>query len=675
MRFRLLSFAISTAFVSGAIHADETVPDRREAPVIVTAAGPSRAASELISHASVLAGNDLTAALAPSLGDTLAGLPGAASTSFGQGASRPVLRGLGAERVQVLTNGLGVIDVSAVSPDHQVTADGIDAEAIEILRGPAAFAYGGQAIGGVVNVRDGLIAETAPTAPYSGRALAAYNSVSDGFETGARVQIARAQVVATFIGSARDLGNYDIPGFAETDALRAQVPVSAADPATASGSVANSYVETRALGAGFSLVGERGFAGIAVRKQSALYGIPGEGGDVPEGEGPFIDLDQTRYELRAGFDTRRDWLGAINAGLVFADYTHTEFEAPGEPGTKFDADGLEGRLEAETKFAGGEGVVGVQFANGDLAAAGDEAFISDTETERRGIFAYHVIENDSGAGIEAGLRSEQVDYDNVISGARQFDVVGVSAGVHRHTGPWFAGVQISYAERAPSPTELFADGPHLATGQFEIGNPDARAEQGLTGEGRLGFETTTLSASLSLFASQFDDFIFLSPTGAVVDDLPVFQVAQSAADFSGGEFSLAWRPASAWSGARWTLGGSVDVVSAELGSGEPVPFLPPATLRINADAAWSRLRAGIDAEFAAAQDEPGAGQTVTAGYTALDALIAYRLDGLGFARAGTEIFLQVRNLADEDVRRATSVLKDIAPQPGRNIRIGLTAAF
>ncbi len=123
-----------------------------ESPVIVTGPGPDRTADELIGNATAIGRETIIESLAGSLGDTLDRQPGVASTFFGQGASRPVLRGLGAERVQVLTNGIGVIDASAASPDHQVTTDGIDAETIEILRGPAALAYGGQAISGVVNV-------------------------------------------------------------------------------------------------------------------------------------------------------------------------------------------------------------------------------------------------------------------------------------------------------------------------------------------------------------------------------------------------------------------------------------------------------------------------------------------------------------------------------------------
>ncbi|MBU4569447.1 MAG: Plug domain-containing protein, partial [Alphaproteobacteria bacterium] len=141
MKRVLLATAVSTQALLGAAHAQETEATRRLDPVMITSApGPDRSSDELVGNATALERSEIVSRLSSTLGDTLSGQPGIASTFFGQGASRPVLRGLGAERVQVLTNGIGVIDVSAASPDHQVAADGIDAEKIEILRGPAALA-------------------------------------------------------------------------------------------------------------------------------------------------------------------------------------------------------------------------------------------------------------------------------------------------------------------------------------------------------------------------------------------------------------------------------------------------------------------------------------------------------------------------------------------------------
>ena len=139
-RFLLLASISSIALAPYALAQESD--ELREETIIVSTPGPDRSADELIGNATALGREELLENLSGTLGDTLDRQPGVSTTFFGPGASRPVLRGLGAERVQVLTNGIGVIDVSAASPDHQVTADAIDAKSVEILRGPAALAYG-----------------------------------------------------------------------------------------------------------------------------------------------------------------------------------------------------------------------------------------------------------------------------------------------------------------------------------------------------------------------------------------------------------------------------------------------------------------------------------------------------------------------------------------------------
>ena len=187
---KFLASAAVAPLLIGFAHAQATVDEVRiEEAIFVTTPGPQRTAGELIGNATALDRDDIVTQLSSTLGDTLDGLPGVSTTFFGQGASRPVLRGLGAERVQVLTNGIGVIDASAASPDHQVSADGIDAKSIEILRGPAALAYGGQAIGGVVNVIDGLIVDELPEAAVSGDLFAAFNGVNEGEEFAGRAHM------------------------------------------------------------------------------------------------------------------------------------------------------------------------------------------------------------------------------------------------------------------------------------------------------------------------------------------------------------------------------------------------------------------------------------------------------------------------------------------------------
>ncbi|MEL6568986.1 MAG: TonB-dependent receptor [Pseudomonadota bacterium] len=701
-----LSAASVAALATGVAQAQE---QERLDTVIVTTIGPDRSADELIGTTTALDREEIVERLATSLGDTLISEPGVSTTFFGQGASRPVLRGLGAERVQVLTNGIGVIDASAASPDHQVSADGIDAERIEILRGPSALAYGGQAIGGVVNVIDGLIAEDLPEKPITAEGFAAYNSVNEGAELAGRFQGAAGPFVLTLSASARDLDNYDIPDFAESAFQMAAEEAEEEDHEEEEGheeeeeqrgTLENSFAETQTLAAGLSWVGDNAFFGVAIRQQTAEYGLPGHGHEHGEEEGeehdegeeheeeeeenPFIDLEHTRIDLRGGIDLDGDFLTGINGTLAIVDYEHTEFEAPGEAGTLYANEGVEGRVELNHQIAGFQGAVGVQFIDTDFSAVGEEAFVTPTESQSLGIFIFETREFESGVGVDGGLRFESVERDNISGVSVDYDNIAASAGLHRHfEGGAFLGAQLSYTERAPSDVELFADGPHLATEQFEVGDVDLEQEKGLNLEGTARWTGDALSLGVNVFATSFDGFIFLAPgqtleDGVLVseaDDLPVFLYEQRDASFFGAEFYGDLAIEDGPLGADWDFGASLDFVEADLDGGGNVPFVPPTTFYGSAAAEWGAFEVGAAVTHATDQNDPGEGQFATEGYTTLDLRAELDVSDFGVGSDGTELFVEARNVTDEEVRYATSVLKDVAPAPGQNIRVGIRAVF
>ena len=339
MKKLLLMQAAVVALALPAIGQENTDDDTRvEETVFVTVPGPARTTDELIGNATVLERGELLDRLDTSLGNTLAKEPGVSTTFFGPAASRPVIRGLGAERVLVLTNSLGVIDVSAASPDHQVTGDAIDAERIEVLRGPAALAYGGQAVGGVVNVIDGLIAEDIPDAP-NGDVLAAYNDVNEGTELAGRGEFAAGPFVFNFSGSFRDADNYEIPDFAESAFQRALEEAEEEEhddededheeEEEVRGLVENSFAETTTLAAGASWVGENAFFGIAVRQQEAEYGLPGgHGHGHEEEEGEEHDEEEEHERKRKKIHSSTLSTPASIFGAVLNSAMHPSITSP-----------------------------------------------------------------------------------------------------------------------------------------------------------------------------------------------------------------------------------------------------------------------------------------------------------------------------------------------------------
>jgi iron complex outermembrane recepter protein len=134
-----------------------TVATAQQAPVTevrIQAAPLSDGQLQSTVPISVLKGDELNQARRATLGETLeAAVPGVHSTGFGQGAGRPIIRGLDGPRIRITENGSDTFDVSAISPDHVVASNPLAAKSIEVIRGPATLIYGGSAVGGLVNVR------------------------------------------------------------------------------------------------------------------------------------------------------------------------------------------------------------------------------------------------------------------------------------------------------------------------------------------------------------------------------------------------------------------------------------------------------------------------------------------------------------------------------------------
>ena len=319
----LRSILLTTSFLAlaGAAQA-QTGPDAgQDEPtqveeIVITGVpyGVTRRATTLALE--VLDEEALATAPPATLGDVVNGLPGVRSTSFAAGASRPVIRGLAGPRVLVLTNGVGLIDASSLSPDHQVAADPGDATRIEILRGPSTLAYGGTAIGGVVNVIDNRIPDEVPEGGLEGRVSAQGTSVDDGWAVGASLAAGAGPFIFTLEGQRREADDYDIPVPAES---RRQLEAEGEEVESLSGTtLENSFSNLSTYGAGVSWIGGNGFLGVAVRRTESDYGVPGHAhhhheededhddaplfaahaADEEEEEVVTIDLVQTRYDLR-----------------------------------------------------------------------------------------------------------------------------------------------------------------------------------------------------------------------------------------------------------------------------------------------------------------------------------------------------------------------------------------
>ena len=663
-----LLLAVSAAAIAGAAHA-QTAPAQEDSVEDVIVTGRPFGVTDNASLIAVDVMDEEALAVAPvqTLGDLVSGLPGVRSSSFAPGASRPVIRGLSGPRVQVLTNGLGMIDASAVSPDHQVAVDPAEANRIETVRGPSTLTFGGSAIGGVVNILDERIPTHAVEGGVDGHVSTQYSSVDDGYGLGARLAANAGPFVLTVDGFRRDSGDYDIPGSAISQRLATQEGV-ARDNA---GTVVNSFAEIEQVGAGVSYVDDRGFVGVSIKNTQSNYGTVAE----PE---VTIDLEQTRYDFRAERELDNSWFQNLRLSAGYADYEHTEFEGP-EVGTIFQSSGYEGRAELiQREHDGWQGVVGVQVLDRDFDAIGEEAFVPATAIKETGLYTVQRVDL-GGYGFEGGVRYDHRDLSAIPIGGttsidREFDNWSASGSIFvKPAQGLFLGLSLSSSERAPSEVELFADGVHVATAAYELGDPTLNSEKVLTLEGTVHLSQGPLDADLHVYRAKYDGFIDQRPTGADFDfdgeAFPIFAYVQTDATFTGfeieGDYAL-WEQ-----GERsLKLGGSADYVKADTDLG-PAARIPPYSItgRLKwEDATWD---AQLEVRHVGEQDETAAFELPTDSYTMVNLSGSIR----PFADRNVTVFAEAHNLTDEEAREHASFLKDIAPQAGRNLRLGVTYRF
>ena len=657
-----------------------------EDEIIVTGSPLTRSVNEAITGLSVLTGDELDLRLAGTIGETLKTEPGVSSTFFGAGASRPIIRGQGGDRVRVLTNGVGSIDASSASPDHAVAAEPAQAERIEVVRGASLLRYGSSGSGGIVNVIDGRIPTEVPEDGIDGALRVGGSTVDNGFEAAGSVDIGAGNLVLHLDGTYRDSGNYDIPGFAESALFRELEEAEEGGEEEegeeeAFGTLENSQTETSAFTAGASYVGESGFIGLAVHKFDSDYGIPGgheegeeeegEEGEEEEEEMVTIDLDQIRVDLNAalefdGFIEKIQFFGG------YADYEHTEFEAPGEVGTVFANEGFEGRLEAiQAENDGWRAAYGVQIRNRDFSAIGEEAFVPPTTTDQFGFYTFQEKET-GNIHLEGAARYEFTDQTNSVTDEDiSFNLFSVSVGgdIHATDTVRFGGT-LFRTERAPTTEELFSNGPHLATSQFEVGDVNLDKEVATGIEGSLRFKDQDRFITLNAFYTDYDDYIFDQAQGTEEDGLPLFQFVGEDASFRGFEVQ---------GGTKLTELGTFDIgvdalaefVRADTDSGN-LPRIPPLSILAGIEAKNDSLSLRAELDYAAEQNKIDTFELPTDSYTLVNLFATWTPAALN---ENIKISVSALNLFDEDARQHTSFLKDTVPLPGQNFRIALSATF
>lgn len=658
-----LLFVTTSLFAASAIAADNTEIDLASVPVTGNPLGVS--SDELVVPVSVLNGRELTFKRESTLGETLNGIPGVSATGFGPNSSRPIIRGLDAERVRILQNGLGILDAASLSFDHAVSLDPLVIEQIEVVRGPAALLYGGSAMGGVVNAIDHRI-PTEKLEGMAGRAEASFGGANSQNNGAGVIDIGNGKFAIHADAYTRKSSDLDIPGFAVSK-RKNQADGTARDKR---GRLANSSADSEGGALGASITFDNGYAGVSYSGFNNNYGTVAD-------EQVRVDMKSDRWDFASEIKELDGIFNRVKLKLAHTDYKHQELEG-GAVGTTFKNRGMEGSLElGHAEIGPLKGVLGMQFQNSNFEALGDEAFVPGVNTVSRGAYLYEELELDK-LKLTFGGRVDRVNVDskaNAKFGSAQnnsFTPISYAfGGLYTLNSNWSVTTNLSHNERAPSYFELYAKGAHVATGQFEVGNSNFSEERSNGIDAQLRWKEGRNSFNFGAYYTRFSNFIGLFNTGNDVtvdgEDFPEARFDNVRADFRGleadGRFGIA---------DNWDVTVRGDYVRAtNRDNGDALPRISPLRLGAGLQYQKERFGARLDVLRAFKQDRTTENELATDGYTNVSLLATYKLP----TTMSLELFAKGNNLLDQEIREHTSFLKDIAPQAGRSVLVGLRADF
>jgi iron complex outermembrane receptor protein len=668
---------------------------------------------------------------AATLGDLLFSKPGITGSSFAPGASsRPIIRGLDANRVGIVENGVGGGGASDLGEDHFVPIDPLTTNQIEVVRGPAALRYGSTSIGGVVSATNNRIPDAlpvCPAAPFQAYGFpvkaplanvsspscmtvetrTAVSSVDRGGEGGILLDAGGGNFAVHADAYGRSAGDYNVPSYPYL--FDPTKPFNGRQP--------NSAAQSDGASVGGSYIFDGGFIGAAVTQNDSLYRIPGIDGADHQTR---IDAHQTKFTAKgeyrpdaAAIDAVRLWAGAT-------DYKHNEIGLadPADPASlgvrqTFTNKEQEGRVEVRlmpfnARFATVTTTFGLQAGHQELTAPSPDNpgtlfnGLWDPNTNSR-IAGYVFNEfkfSESTKGQIAG-RIEHVDLNGSmpdfpadflpdgnpqVGTARNpsYTPKSGSIGLIQNLAWDLAGsITAQYVERAPKPAELFSRGAHDATGTFDIGDPNLTIESAKSVEIGLRRATAPFRFEATAYYTRFNNFIFRRLTGVMCDgdfdscgdgnpDNGLKQAVYSQRDavFRGGEFQSQFDVAQLYGG-TWGIEDQFDIVRATFTDGTNVPRIPP--VRVGGglfwrDANWL-VRVNLLHAFAQNDIAPIA-ETPTPGYNLLKAEISYKtkLDPSYFGAREMTVGIVGNNLLNENIRNSVSYTKDEVLLPGIGVR-------
>jgi len=399
-----------------------------------------------------------------------------------------------------------------------------------------------------------------------------------------------------------------------------------------------------------------------------------------------ILMEQDRWDTEARIPLSAAWVEEFHGKISWVDYQHAEVESGGEIGTVFENSGVEGRLTLHLREpADREGVIGLQFGSREFSAVGEEAFIPNTDIDSLALFGLQSFSVEPFT-YEFGLRAERQQLDQTGSCDNdEMNWSGSASAIWQLNDSNNLLLSVNHSQRSATVEELYSNIdtacnplpltqliPHAATQRLDVGLPDAEQETSTNFE--LGWRrfAGAVTAEVNLFYNDIADYLFLFDTGEFVEDIEIARYQQQDAVFKGVEIQASV-PLYASGAHQSDLSLFSDYVRARFEDAGNVPRIPP--LRYGFEWTHSHVNWMLKLRWTrvASQGNHAPNETRSDGYQLLSLYGDYRVQ---VGNSGSLLlFARGHNLLDEEIRNHTSLLKDVAPAPGRGVEVGLRLEF
>ena len=442
-------------------------------------------------------GHDVEKKRQYSIGDMLKDLPGVSSTGLGN-ASRPIIRGMANSRVKILQNSSGTTDVSEFGEDHIVGYDPMLIDKIEIIKGPGTLLYGNNGFAGVVNIINPLIAIDKITTDENVEANFGYRTSGGELKGSIKANQSIENFIIRINGSGLSSGPYDL--------------------ANTSDKQPNSSKFMASGGFGLTYNDGENYIGFSLDKLEAVYGNPG-----PEGEENMTSLNPTKntFNFKSSFSLNSAYFNKFNLQGAVSEYNHSERTGSGN---NHNINFFSDLYEIKTSLghnpifsSNSEGLIGFHFQNYDQGALGqEESHLVHTRTSSFGLFALESFNFDL-FDLDVGGRIESVNLKNT-SNEKGFFPGAFSSTIKREiftNNTVFGG--FDFTERAPNAVELFANGPHHALEQFEVGDSNMNVETSYNFSIGYSYNDGLDTLKIETYYNYIDDFIAADRDGTTTN--------------------------------------------------------------------------------------------------------------------------------------------------------------